>query len=283
MKITPDVKTLIAQALQEDSVKHDFTTFGLGVKDLKIKAALLTQQDGILCGFDVFKEVFKACGEVKWSSEFKDGMCFKKGYKITHLEARAGTILAAERAALNFLSHLSGVATFTNTFVKLVKQRKIKIYDTRKTTPGLRGLEKYAVKIGGGYNHRFDLSGSMMIKDNHINIFQKEYLKDDYIIQMVKRLKKKYPHRALVLEVHTLGEWRQAMQVNPDVVMLDNWKPDDIETALKMLKKRLFEVEISGNIDFDKLKKVLSLGIDRISLGRITHSAPIVDFSLEVN
>ncbi|MDP8234072.1 MAG: carboxylating nicotinate-nucleotide diphosphorylase [Candidatus Saelkia tenebricola] len=282
MKITPDFKTLIAQALKEDSIKCDFTTFGLGIKDLKIKAVLFAQQEGMLCGLDITKEIFKACGEVKWQSDFKDGMCFKKGCKIVYLEAKAGTILAAERVALNFLSHLSGITTLTNTFVKLVKQKKIKIYDTRKTTPGLRKLEKYAVKIGGGYNHRFNLSGSIMIKDNHIHVFRKEYLKDDYIVQMVKRLKKKYSRREIVLEVHDLKEWIQAMQVNPDVVMLDNWNPEDIKTALKMLKKRIFEVEISGNIDFGKLKKISSLGIDRVSLGSITHSAPIVDFSLEI-
>ncbi len=282
MKISPVVKDLIKKALKEDCASKDLTTYGLSIKDVKTKAVICAKQDGVLAGLDIAKEVFKTSGRVKFSSKHKDGFHFKNGSEIARIEAKASVILAAERVAVNLLSHLSGIATFTDKFVKVVTNNKIKIYDTRKTLPLMRELEKYAVRVGGGHNHRMNLEESLMIKDNHINIYKKKYKSQDYIIKMMQILKKRYPGKKIILEVHNLSEWIQAMKVKPDVVMFDNWSPEDIDMALQMLNKRNFEIEISGSIRLKQLERILSLGIDRISLGRITHSAPAVDFSLEI-
>lgn len=283
MKITPDIKRLITRALTEDAVLCDFTTTGLKIGELEITAVIYAGCDGILAGLDVCAQVFKTLGRIKWKPLMEDGCNFKSGDRIVEIQGRAKVILGGERTALNFLSHLSGVATFTSRFVHLVSGNKIRIYDTRKTLPGLRRLEKYAVKIGGGWNHRMDLSLALMIKDNHISCFKKIYHGDDYIIAMVNKLRQKYPRKELIVEVHNFQEWEQAIKACPDVVMFDNWKPEDIEIALKMVgKRRKFEIEISGNINLEQLEKIMELGIDRISLGKITHSAPAIDFSLEV-
>lgn len=282
MKITPSLKSLIQSALKEDRIEQDVTTLGLDIKNLKIRACICSRQEGILAGLKLCRAVFSSLGRVKWESKFYDGQSFKNGDEIANLEGKADMILGAERVALNFLSHLSGIATFTEKFVKIVAHNKVRIYDTRKTIPLLRKLEKYAVKLGGGYNHRLDLSEAVMIKDNHSAIFRKKYFKEDYIVKMVKLLRKKYPKKELILEVHNLEEWLQAIEAKPDVVMFDNWESEDIEKALKMLSKKEFEIEISGQVNLNQLEKILKLGIDRISLGCITHSAPAIDFSLDV-
>ena len=282
MKITNSLKSFIKAALKEDKAMQDITTSGLGIGGLKVKAVIYARQKGVLCGLDIAREVFKSLGGIKWISDFKDGMHFKNGEEIAGLEGRAKLILGAERVAVNVLSHLSGISTFTGKFVNIVNHNKMEVYDTRKTTPLMRKLEKYAVRVGGGHNHRMDLSSALMIKDNHINVFRKKYKKDDYIIRMVDILRRKYSGKEIVLEIHDMGEWLQAVKVNPDVVMFDNWDAEDIKIALKMLKKRKFEIEISGSIHLKQLKKIIDLGVDRISLGSITHSAPACDFSLEI-
>jgi len=284
MKLTPEIKAIISHALKEDRVFRDYTTRGLSIENLNITAVIYAGVDGRLAGLDIAREVFKSLGKIKWSPVIEDGCDFRAGDEIVKINAKAEVILGGERTALNFLSHLSGVATFTKRFVELVSKNKIKIYDTRKTLPGLRKLDKYAVKIGGGYNHRIDLSQALMIKDNHVNSFRKVYPGSDYIVEMVRRLRKRYPGKELIIEVHGFQEWEQAIKACPDVVMFDNWKPEDIEIALKMIgkKRRKFEIEISGNINLEQLEKIMELGIDRISLGIITHSAPAIDFSLEV-
>ncbi len=282
MNITNSLKSYIKEALKEDKAEQDITTSGLEISGLKVKAVIYACQEGMLCGIDIAKEVFKSLGEIKWISNFKDGMHFRKGEEIAVLEGKAKVILGAERAAINILSHLSGIAAFTEKFVNFVACNKIKIYDTRKTTPLMRKLEKYAVRTGGGYNHRMDLLNVLMIKDNHISVFRKKYKKDNYIIQMVDILRKKYPDKEMVLEIHNMGEWIQAVKVKPDVVMFDNWSFEDIRQALKMYKKREFEIEISGNISFKQLDEIMKLGVNRISLGCITHSAAALNFSLEV-
>ncbi|MDD5614054.1 MAG: carboxylating nicotinate-nucleotide diphosphorylase [Candidatus Omnitrophica bacterium] len=282
MNITPDIKMLIKNALLEDSSDNDLTTKGLNISGADIKAVVVAKQEGVLCGLDVLREVFKAAGSVAIKTCLKDGMRFKKNSNIAYLKGKARPIISAERVAINFLSQLSGIATFTGKFVNVVSANKIKIYDTRKTTPTLRRLQKYAVKTGGGYNHRFNLSDSLMIKDNHIEIFKKKYGKDDYMLAMIKMLRNKYPRKELIVEVHNLSEWMQVVKTRPDVVMFDNWSAEDIEVALKMLKNKKFEIEISGSIKLEQLERIIELGVDRVSLGRITHSAPAIDFSLEI-
>jgi nicotinate-nucleotide pyrophosphorylase (carboxylating) len=282
MNITPRIKEFIKAALNEDRAEGDFTTLGLGIRDLEIEAVVIAKQRGILAGLEIFKEIFNVAGDIDCASDLKDGSWFEDGSEIIKLKGCSETILSAERVALNLLSHLSGIATFTSKFVEVIGHSDIKVYDTRKTTPLMRELEKYAVKIGGGYNHRLNLSQALMVKDNHINIYRKIYKGEDYILEIVKLLKKSYPEKELILEVHNLSEWIQAMKSDPDVVMFDNWNAEDIEVALKMVKERRFQVEVSGNIKLEQLEKIVELGVDRISLGRITHSAPVCDLSLEV-
>lgn len=281
MKIDPPLRDFIKSVLEEDLEKGDLTTSGLGIQDLRVKACILAREEGVLAGLDVVHCVFKLLGRIKWESEFKDGDKFERGNEIARLEGKASVILGAERTALNFLSHLSGVATLTNKFVTKAKG-KVKIYDTRKTLPGLRKLEKYAVRVGGGCNHRMDLSQALMIKENHIAIFRKIYGGEDYLIQMIKRLRSKYPRRELIVEVKSFEEWEQVKGIPPTVVMFDNWCIDDLREALRSLREKKFEVEISGRIDLENIDSYLKLPIDRISIGCITHSAPIVDFSLEI-
>ncbi|MDP8216947.1 MAG: carboxylating nicotinate-nucleotide diphosphorylase [Candidatus Kaelpia imicola] len=282
MKITSSIRNLIKAALDEDCAAGDLTTLGLGIAGLKLKAVVIAKQKGVLSGLDIFKEAFTIIGDVGFKTKLKDGACFDSGLKIITIEGNSDVILSVERVALNFLSHLSGISTFTEKFVDVIGHNKIKIYDTRKTTPLIRELEKYAVKVGGGYNHRVNLSQALMIKDNHINIFRKKYRGEDYILEMVRILREKYPQKELVLEVHNLSEWMQAMKSDPDVVMFDNWNAEDIEVALKLLEKKNFQIEISGSIRLEQLERIINLGVDRISLGRITHSAPACDFSLEI-
>jgi len=282
MKVTNGLKSFIKEALKEDRVERDITTSGLGISGLKVRAVIYARQKGVLCGLDITKEVFKSLGEIKWVSNFKDGMHFKNGEEIASLEGKARIILGAERVAVNILSHLSGIATFTEKFVNVVNSNKIKIYDTRKTTPLMRKLEKYAVRVGGGYNHRMNLSDALMIKDNHISAFRKKYKKEDYMFKMIEVLRNKYPAKELIVEVHNLAEWMQVIEAKPDVIMFDNWNAENIKVALKMLKKKKFEIEISGSIRLKQLEKIIKLGVNRVSLGSITHSVPACDFSLEI-
>ncbi len=282
MKITPQIKSLIKIALDEDCAGGDLTTLGLDITGLELRAVIIARQKGVLSGLDIFKEVFNVVGDVRFQTNFKDGDCFDNDLEIITIESNSEVLLSAERVALNFLSHLSGISTFTKKFVDVIGHNKIKIYDTRKTTPLMRELEKYAVRMGGGYNHRSDLAQALMVKDNHINMFKKKYQGEDYILKMVKMLKEKYPQKELILEIHDLSEWIQAMGSDPDVVMFDNWSIEDIEAALKMLEKKKFQIEISGNVKLEQIERIIDLGIDRVSSGRITHSAPACDFSLEI-
>lgn len=283
MKLPSDIKTLVRSALEEDKAQSDITTLGLGIGSLGVEAKIVAKEKGVLAGLEVAILVFKSLGKVNYESNFEDGAELKIGDEVLSLKAKAGVILSGERTALNFLSHLSGVATATKRLQGRLPEKKIKIYDTRKTIPGLRILEKYAVRMGGGYNHRLDLSRSIILKDNHINIFREIHPEDDYLVQMVRKLRRKYPAKELILEVHSLEEWRQAIEAEPDVVMFDNWKIEDIKSALRMLKgRRKFEIEISGRVNLSQLQKLRDLKIDRISIGSITHSAQALDFSLEI-
>ncbi len=282
MNVTSKIRELIKAALNEDCSEGDLTTLGLGIAEIKLKAAVIAKQKGVLSGLEIFKEVFNIIGDVDFKSALEDGARFDDGSEIVKIEGNSDVILSAERVALNLLSHLSGVATLTSEFVDVASRSNIKIYDTRKTTPLIRELEKYAVRAGGGHNHRANLTQTLMIKDNHINIFRKKYKEEDYILEMFRMLKEKYPKKELILEVHNISEWIQAMELDFDVIMFDNWNIKDIESALRMVKKRRSQIEISGNITLEQLENIVGLGIDRISLGRITHSAPACDFSLEI-
>lgn len=270
-----DLKKIIKEALKEDIGKRDLTTFYLKNKKKIVKAKIIAKEDGILCGIDIFKQVFLTYDKkVKFPFSLKDGDCFKKGEILCEIVGKAGSILTCERVALNFLQRLSGIATLTNKFVNKVKKYKVKILDTRKTTPLLRSLEKYAVRVGGGYNHRFSLYDGIMIKDNHKKVagsLEKAILE-------IKRCKKRVP---FICEVENLEEFQIAQNLGVKWIMLDNFSIEEIKEAVKKRKKEV-KIEVSGGVNLDNVEEIAKTGIDYISIGSLTHSPKAIDISLEI-
>lgn len=270
-----DLKKIIKEALKEDINKKDLTTFYLKNKKKIIKAKVIAKEEGILCGINIFKQVFLAYDKkVKFPFSLKDGDYFKKGQMLCEIIGKAGSILTCERVALNFLQRLSGIATLTNKFVNKIKKYNVKILDTRKTTPLLRSLEKYAVRVGGGYNHRFSLYDGIMIKDNHKKVagsLEKAILE-------IKRCKKKVP---FICEVENLKEFEIAQKFGVKWIMLDNFSIPQIKEAVKRKKKGV-KLEVSGGVNLDNVEEIAKTGIDYISIGRLTHSPKAIDISLEI-
>ncbi|MDR1662793.1 MAG: carboxylating nicotinate-nucleotide diphosphorylase [Endomicrobium sp.] len=275
------IDTLIDLALKEDGAFNDITSKEFVPEDKKAKAVLVANKDGVLAGVDVFIEVFKTLDDrCKVTIEKKDGDFLKKGNKILEITGFARTILLGERTALNFLQYMSGIATFTNVFVKAVDNNKIKIYDTRKILPGYREFAKYAVRCGGGTNHRIGLSDMVLIKDNHLKL-----IKD--LTSAISNFKKKYKDIKVEVECESLCEVKNALVAKADIIMLDNTTPKTAGEMIDVIRKNSTkdykpEIEISGNVDFQAIKEFAKLDIDRISIGMITHSAPVLDVSLEV-
>ncbi|MCL1971427.1 MAG: carboxylating nicotinate-nucleotide diphosphorylase [Endomicrobia bacterium] len=277
-----NTKILIELALKEDSVFNDITTKSLIPGDKKAKAVLIANQTGILCGIDIFIEVFKTIDKkCRVRSKKNDGSKIKKGEHILELEGSAYAILAGERTALNFLQHMSGIATITNKFVIAAKNGKTKIYDTRKTIPGYRELAKYAVRCGGGANHRIGLSDMVLIKDNHL------FLTKD-LTEKVSNLRKKYKKTPIEIECENINQVRQALDAKADMIMLDNTTMSNTKKMISLIRKSSVkgykpEIEISGGVNLKNVKKFAGLGIERISIGMITHSAPALDITLETS
>jgi len=273
------VGNIIKQALKEDIGKGDITTTKFIPKDKYAKAILLAKENCMICGLGLAAEVFKSQDKnIKFKPQVSDGQKIKKGKIIAHIFGRAQSILTAERVALNFLSLLSGVATKTRVYVDKVKPYRAKIMDTRKTIPGLRDLEKYAVKIGGGYNHRMKLDEMILIKDNHLKVTQN-----------YRNLPKfTYPYW-IELEVKNLKEFKKALRINPDIIMLDNMSIKDIKKAVQ-IRNHLSPItyhlspklEASGGITLKNVRAVASTGVDMISIGTLTHSINSIDISLEI-
>lgn len=267
------IKQLVALALAEDASDNDLTTKALIKPKEKAKAVIVANEPGIVAGLEVVKELFAQVDkDVKLQVLVADGMAVKAGQKVIEFEGRARSILAAERTALNFLQRLSGIATLTNKYVKAVSGYKAKIYDTRKTTPGLRWLEKYAVKVGGGENHRLNLAAGILIKDNHR---QKKSIKE-----AVALVKEKYPKLQVEVEVENLDQLKQALAAGADVIMLDNMSVTAMRAAVKINQGRAI-LEASGGINLKNVTKVATTGVDRISLGALTQAAKALDFTLE--
>jgi len=267
------IRQLVALALAEDASDNDLTTKALFKPKEKAKAIIVANEPGIIAGLEVIKELFAQVDkEVKLQLLLADGDAVKTGQKVVELEGRARSILAAERTALNFLQRLSGIATLTNKFVKAVSGYKAKIYDTRKTTPGLRWLEKYAVKVGGGENHRLNLAAGILIKDNHR---QKKSIQE-----AVALVKEKYPKLQVEVEVENLEQLKQALAVGADVIMLDNMSIKAMQAAVKINQGQAV-LEASGGINLTNVAKVAATGVDRISLGALTQAAKALDFTLE--
>jgi len=268
------INSVVKEALKEDLKPNgDITTELISFKNKNIKAKIIAKQNGIIAGLDFCKVAFKIIGkESVFISRVKDGSNIKKNKVIAEIKAKTKTILTAERTALNFLSHASGIATLTNQFTKKVN-KKTKICCTRKTTPNLRLLEKYAVKKGGGHNHRYNLSDEILIKDNHISA--EENLRD-----LVKKAIK--TKKIVTVEIENFKQLNQVLGLKFKRILFDNMSTKQLRKCLKLCKNK-YETEYSGNANLMNIKKISNTGINRISVGAITHSAESFDTSLVLN
>jgi nicotinate-nucleotide pyrophosphorylase (carboxylating) len=265
------IKSIVKKALDEDlKPRGDITTNLISFKNKKTTAKIIAKQNGIIAGLDFCNAAFKIVGvETIFISKVKDGSKVKKNNIIAEIKAKANTILIAERTALNFLNHASGIASLTNQFVQKVN-KKTKICCTRKTTPNLRLLEKYAVKKGGGYNHRYNLSDEILIKDNHISA-------EEGLRNLVKKAIK--TKKTVTVEVENLKQLNQVLGLKFKRILFDNMSTKQLSKCLKLCKNK-YETEYSGNADLKNIKKISNTGINRISVGAITHSAKSFDTSL---
>ncbi|MCP2518918.1 carboxylating nicotinate-nucleotide diphosphorylase [Candidatus Aminicenantes bacterium AC-708-M15] len=271
-----ELENLIARALEEDVPQGDITSESIIPEDSVSKAQILAKEEGVLAGLDVALMVFQHIDpSIYFDKKFKDGDKFKEGDVLAILEGKTISILKGERIALNFLQRLSGIATLTNKFVEAVKGYNVKILDTRKTTPCLRKLEKYAVRKGGGENHRMSLSDMVLIKDNHLVVVGS-------IREAVERAREKVGDRLKIeVEVKNIEELKEAIEAGADIVMLDNMDISEIKKAVKIAKDEVF-LEVSGKVTLDNVKKIAKTGIDFISIGMLTHSYKSIDISLEI-
>ena len=244
-------------------------------KNKKIKAKIIVNQNCIIGGLNFAREAFKYSDKkVIFKLKTKEGSKINKGKVIVELYGKANAILISERVALNFLSLISGVATVTKKFVDKIKNKPCKICCTRKTVPNLRLIQKYGVKLGGGLNHRFNLSDEILIKDNHIAV-------DGNIHDLVKRAIKNKKGKKITVEVDSLNQLKKIMGLKFDRILFDNMSLKNLKKAVK-ITKGLYEMEASGGVNLQNVKKIASSGVDRISVGKITHSAPAINFKLEI-
>jgi nicotinate-nucleotide pyrophosphorylase (carboxylating) len=270
------IQHLIEIALKEDIGSGDITTDNLIDPQLKGKGLIIAKESLVVAGLNVAKQVFQYLdSEVIFKSEYDDGDFLKKGDMLVHVEGRLRALLSGERTALNFLQHLSGISTLVRSYVNEISDKNIRLVDTRKTTPGLRGLEKYAVRVGGAYNHRIGLYDGVLIKDNHIAAFGGIKKAIDHIRSQVSHLLK------IEVEVSDLDQVKEALESKADVIMLDNMTIKQIKEATAFIDNRAI-VELSGGITKSDLKSLSDTGVDIISVGALTHSARCVDISMQI-
>ena len=278
MKILSDseLKKIIKLAIREDLGNlGDITSNTVLTKRDKATFHFVSREKGILCGINIAKIVYKLLDKkIKFTSFKNEGDVIKTNDVLAKVEGPAISLLTGERTALNFLTHLSGIATSTSMMVKLISETNTKILCTRKTTPGLRNIEKYAVKVGGGINHRIGLYDAILIKDNHIAIAGSI----SNALNKVKKFKNKIK---IEIEVDNLKQFKEALKFNPDVIMLDNFKINDLEKAVKIAKNKVI-LEASGKIDHSNVAKIAESGVDFISSGWITHSSKSLDIGLDL-
>ena len=265
------INSVVKKALEEDLKPiGDITTNLISFKNKKSKAKIIAKQNGMIAGLDFCKTAFKIIGkETSFKAKIKDGKKIKKNKVIAEIKAKTKTILIAERTALNFLNHASGIATLTRKYVNKVN-KKTRICCTRKTTPNLRLLEKYAVKKGGGHNHRFNLSDEILIKDNHI-------ISENNLKKLIKKASK--TKKIITVEIENISQLKQILGLKFKRVLFDNMSTSEIKKCLKLCKNR-YETEYSGNANLNNIRKIAKTKIDRISIGAITHSAKYFDTSL---
>ena len=266
---------LILQALREDISSEDVTTNAVIRKAQKGEAQLICKQDGVLAGLYVFRRVFELLdGDVAVEFHFSDGDKVKKGDLIGTISGDIRAILSGERVALNYLQRMSGIATYTHAVASLLKGTKIRLLDTRKTTPNMRIFEKYSVKVGGGYNHRYNLSDGILLKDNHIGAA-------GGVKEAIAMAKEYAPFvRKIEVECETVKMVKDALEAGADIIMLDNMGVEEMQEAIAAIGGKA-EIECSGNVTKENIGHYISLGVDYISSGALTHSAPILDISLK--
>lgn len=266
---------LILSALREDITSEDITTNSVMREYQLGEVELICKQDGVIAGLDVFKRTFELLDsktEVTFTK--KDGDTVKNGDKIGVVRGDIRVLLSGERTALNYLQRMSGIATYTRSIADLLKGSKTKLLDTRKTTPNMRVFEKYAVKVGGGYNHRYNLSDGILLKDNHIGAA-------GGVKEAVQMAKEYAPFvRKIEIEVENIDMLKEALDAGADIIMLDNMSVEDMKEAVKLVSGKA-ETECSGNVTKENVEKLVDIGIDYISSGALTHSSPILDLSLK--
>jgi nicotinate-nucleotide pyrophosphorylase (carboxylating) len=270
-----NLDTLVDAALKEDMPRGDITSENIISLKSQSRAIILAKEDGVLAGIYVAERVFKKIDpSISFEIHQKDGAGIKRGEKLAVLKGPSVSLLKGERTALNFLQRLSGIATETSNFAQALKNTKTKVLDTRKTTPGLRNLEKYAVKMGGGENHRLDLSEMVMIKDNHLKIIGSI---SEALLLAKKKIK---PGIKIEVEVTSLQEVKEAVKNGADIIMLDNMPLNKMKEAVDWVRGRV-PIEVSGNVTLSKAKKIAQIGVDFISVGALTHSYKSLDISME--
>ena len=266
---------LILSALREDITSEDITTNSVMREYQLGEVELICKQDGVIAGLDVFKRTFELLDsktEVTFTK--KDGDTVKNGDKIGVVRGDIRVLLSGERTALNYLQRMSGIATYTRSIADLLKSSKTKLLDTRKTTPNMRVFEKYAVKVGGGYNHRYNLSDGILLKDNHIGAA-------GGVKEAVQMAKEYAPFvRKIEIEVENLDMLKEALDAGADIIMLDNMSVEDMKEAVKLVSGKA-ETECSGNVTKENVERLVDIGVDYISSGSLTHSSPILDLSLK--
>lgn len=267
------IRNKVKLALNEDLYPNGDITSSLVKNSKVIKIKLISNQQAVIAGLEFVKQTFKLIdNKIKFIIKKKEGSIVKKNDVVATIEGRAENILIGERVALNFLSHISGIATKTNQFVKLAN-KKTKICCTRKTIPTLRVIQKYAVSLGGGTNHRFNLSDEFLIKDNHIA--------SSDIKTLVSLAIKNKKGRKITVEVDNLNQLKKIMGLKFNTVLFDNMNNKTLKAGVRMAKKH-YETEASGNVNFKSIKKIVATGVDRVSIGSITHSVPAIDFKFEI-
>lgn len=273
MKMNAD--ELILSALREDITSEDITTNSV-MREYKLgEVDLICKEDGVIAGLGVFKRVFELLDEDTEVVFFcKDGDMVKKGEKLGYVRGDIRVLLSGERTALNYLQRMSGIASYTRNIADLLKGSKTKLLDTRKTTPNMRVFEKYAVKVGGGYNHRYNLSDGILLKDNHIGAA-------GGVKEAIMMAKEYAPFvRKIEIEVEDLDMLKEALDAGADIIMLDNMSVEDMREAVKLAKGKA-ETECSGNVTRENVARLIDIGVDYISSGALTHSSPILDLSLK--
>lgn len=273
MKINVD--QYILNALKEDITSEDVTTNAIMPVKKMGEAQLICKEDGIVAGLEVFKRTFELLDpDTVFETDLQDGDFVKNGTVMGVVRGDIRVLLSGERVALNYLQRMSGIATFTNSLAKELEGSKTKLLDTRKTTPNMRPFEKYAVKVGGGYNHRYNLSDGVLIKDNHIGAAGS--------IKKAVELAREYAPfvRKIEVEVESLDMLKEALEAKADIIMLDNMDDETMKQAVQIVNGQA-ETECSGNVTKERLKTIKDIGVDYVSSGALTHSAPILDVSLK--